>query len=100
MDVRATLQAATRTPDGGGGFTVTWETVATVWIALDATTGDNDFGPDRSEPRTQYRVTLRRRADVAPGMRLVTAARTLWIGNVLDDGARSQIMTLLCRDAP
>lgn len=100
MDTRATLQSAARTPDGGGGFTVTWTAVATVWIAQAAKTGDSDFGPDRSEPRTQYRVTLRRRADVTPGMRLVTAARTLWIDNVLDDGVHSQTMTLSCRDAP
>jgi head-tail adaptor len=98
MDIRATLQGATRTPDGGGGFSQGWNGIATVWIALEAVSAGESYGPGRLESPSRYRVTLRRRSDVAAGMRLVTAARTLVIQGVLDDGPRLPTIMLLCED--
>jgi SPP1 family predicted phage head-tail adaptor len=100
FDTRAMLQQAVTTPDGGGGFSQSWSVVATVWIALEAQSGTDAVGPDVLDSRVRYRVTLRRRGDVAAGMRLVTSAHTLTIHDVLDDGTRSQTMILLCEDAP
>lgn len=100
LDTRVSLQQAVRIPDGGGGFAVSWAEVAAVWIAVEVASGADAFGPDRPESRARYRVTLRRRNDVAAGMRLVGSAHTLAIQAVLDDGPRPQFMTLLCEDAP
>jgi SPP1 family predicted phage head-tail adaptor len=99
MDIRAVLQNQVRTGDGGGGFSESWSNLATVWIALEVVGAQDVFGPDRQESRTRYRVRLRRRGDVAAGMRLTTAARILRIYGVLDEGPRAQAMTLLCEDA-
>lgn len=100
FDTRATLQQAARSADGGGGFSESWTALATFWIALEVTGGGETFAAERLESRNQYRVTLRRRTDIVPGMRLVTPAQSLAIREVLDAGPRSQAMTLLCEDAP
>ena len=100
LDTRASLQALARTPDGGGGFDESWSEIASVWVQVDATGGSDAVGAERNEARTKYRVTMRRRADVAAGQRIVTSAHTLIVHTVLDDGARARAMTLLCEDAP
>ena len=100
LDTRATLQQAVTSGDGGGGFAQDWQVVADIWIALKANGGGDTLGPQRLESRSRYRVALRRRADIAGGMRLVTSAHSLVIHDVLDDGPRSAVMTLLCEDAP
>lgn len=100
LDTRASLQQAVRTADGAGGFTESWSALADIWIAVDAANGADSFGPDRLESRVRYRVTARRRGDLAAGQRLVTSSHTLLIQAMLDDGAREPFVTLLCEDAP
>lgn len=99
-DQRVSLQAAVLAGDGGGGAAQTWTQFASVWAAIAPGTGSETFGPDRTESQTRYRVTLRRRTDVAAGQRVVTSWLTLSIVNVLDDGPRAAAMTLLCEAVP
>jgi SPP1 family predicted phage head-tail adaptor len=99
LDQRARLLARTAAPDGGGGTSVSWTELAEIWIALEVTSGSQDAAANRLESRARYRLTLRRRADVAAGMRLETAAHLLVVLAVLDDGPRTQFMILLCEDA-
>jgi head-tail adaptor len=100
LDTHASLQQAVRTADGAGGFTEGWSELAVIWIAVEAASGLDSFGPDRLESRARYRVTARRRSDIAAGLRLVTPSHTLLVQAVLDDGPRVQLVTLLCEDAP
>jgi SPP1 family predicted phage head-tail adaptor len=99
LDQRAKLLAPVRTPDGGGGASVSWTELAEIWIALEAASGGEDFGASRLESRARYRATLRRRGDVVAGMRLQTSAHLLAVLAILDDGPREPFMTLLCEDA-
>ena len=92
---RAMIEAQTLVPDGGGGYTTSWTTLATVWAAVEPIGGADVFGPDANESRVRYRITLRRRTDVTAGMRVRVNARTFAIHAVLDDGARAQFITLL-----
>ena len=100
LDQRVSLQAASRIGDGGGGASLTWTEFASVWASVAPGGGSDDLGPDRNETITSYRVTLRRRTDVAAGQHVVTASLTLAIRNVLDDGPRAATMTLLCETLP
>jgi len=100
LDQRAALQVNTLTPDGGGGFTETWETVAMVWVKIAPASAADTFGPDALESRARHRVTLRRRTDIAAGQRLAVAARTFKIHGLLDEGPRAPFITLLCEELP
>ena len=100
LNQRASILAATLTPDGGGGFSESWSSIATVWISIAPLSGDDAFGPDATEQRIRHRVTLRRLATVAAGQRLAIGSRTLRIHDVLDEGSQASLMTLLCEELP
>lgn len=95
LDRRVTLEAQTLTPDGGGGYSASWNQLATVWAAIEHITGADVFGPDAAEARVKYRVTIRRRTDVLTGMRVNDNGRVFTITAVLDDGPQAQFLTLM-----
>jgi SPP1 family predicted phage head-tail adaptor len=98
LNRRVTLESQTLTPDGGGGFSGSWNTVATVWAAIEPLSGEDVFGPDASEARVKYRITIRRRVDVFAGMRVNDGARLYGIKAVLDDGPLAQFLTLMTEE--
>lgn len=95
LNRRMTLEAQTLTPDGGGGYTTGWYTIATIWASIEPVSGGDVFGPDASEARVKYRVTLRRRSDVLAGMRVNDGGRLFAIHAVLDDVPQSQFLPLM-----
>ncbi len=95
LNRRVALEAQTLTPDGGGGYTAGWTAVATIWAAIEPVSGGDVFGPDASEARVKYRVTIRRRTDVIAGMRVNDGGRLFGITAVLDDGPQSQFLALM-----
>ncbi len=100
LDQRAALQAKTLTPDGGGGFSESWETFAVVWVKVAPASAADSFGPDALESRARHKVTLRRRTDVAAGQRLAVGSRTFKVHGILDEGPRAPFITLLCEELP
>ena len=98
LNQRATLLARTLTPDGGGGFAESWEAVATVWIALRPRDATDIATADRLESRVRHVVTLRRRADLAAGQRLIVGPRVFRIHAVLD--AHQTLTTLHVEELP
>ena len=92
---RATLEAQTLTPDGAGGYSGSWDAIALVWAAIEPIAGADVYGPDTTESRVRYRITIRRRTDVIAGMRVTANGRVFRITAVLDDGPRTQFLTLL-----
>jgi SPP1 family predicted phage head-tail adaptor len=97
---RATLLAKTLTPDGGGGFSDSWDGFAEVWVAVEPLGGSDAFGPGRSDSRVRHRLVLRRRTDVVAGQRAMIGARIFRIHDVLDEGPGAAMMTLLCEELP
>ena len=100
LNQRATLRAQTLTPDGGGGFTGSWDVVATVWARLEPVTGADNTAADKRESRVRHRVVLRRSNAVAAGQRLEIGARIFAVRALLDEGPQSPFLTLLCEELP
>jgi SPP1 family predicted phage head-tail adaptor len=98
LNQRANILAPALTPDGGGGYSESWQVAATVWCSVEPQSGGDVFGPDAVESRVQYRIVLRRASVVAAGMRIAIDTRTFAIHAVLDEGEPAQTMTLLCED--
>lgn len=98
LNQRATLFARTLTPDGGGGFTQTWDAFAVVWIALKPRDATDIATADKLESRVRHAVTLRRRPDLAAGQRLAIGPRTFRIHAVLD--AHQTLTTLHVEELP
>ena len=88
MRRRIALQAPVRGADGGGGGAVVWQTVATVWAGIRALSGTEQVVADGLQGRVTHELTIRKRMDVSPAMRVVYGARVFVIWAVLDrDGA-------------
>jgi len=100
LDQRADIQARTLTPDGGGGYSESWDVIATVWVSIAPSSGGGVFGPDQTESRVRHKITLRRNSTVAAGQRVIVGARTFRIHALLDEGGRATLMTLLCEELP
>jgi len=95
LNRRVALETQTLSPDGGGGYSVSWDTFAMVWAVIEPASGADVFGPDAGEARVKYRVTIRRRSDVFAGMRVNDGGRLFAIKAVLDDGPQAQFLTLM-----
>src|SRR5882672_3021732 len=96
LNQRATLLARTLTPDGGGGFSESWDAFAAVWIALAPLAATDGVGAAHLESRVRHRIVLRRRSDLAAGQRVAIGPRLFRVHAVLDEGARASAVTLLC----
>ncbi|MEO8651001.1 MAG: phage head closure protein [Hyphomicrobiaceae bacterium] len=93
---RLTLEAANRTPDGGGGASETWTTIAEIWAEITPTGGAESVDADALTGRVSHEIVLRYRPDVAPVMRLRSAARLFEITAVIDVDERQRWLKCLC----
>lgn len=83
------LEDPVETPDGQGGFSVTWTERAIVWAALEPAGGRAELFADRAAVLSTHRIWLRHREDVRPGQRLRRDTRTYRIDQAEDaDGTR------------
>ena len=93
---RLLLEAAVTTPDGLGGTTQVYETVAAVWAQLEWIAGGERWRRGRPEQVATHRVTLRWRAGVDAGQRLRDGDRLFDIRAVADpDGGRRRLVCLV-----
>ncbi|HEX6050026.1 MAG TPA: phage head closure protein [Gemmatimonadaceae bacterium] len=97
-----TVQQKVETPDGQGGSTFAWDTVATPvwakWVPA-AATGDTNEA-DQTVSRRQYTATIRRRSDITAAMRVNTSGVTYDITAVLPSDDYPDALVLQCREVP
>ena len=74
---RLTLEQPVRTPDGGGGAAVTWQTVTELWAYVRPISGDERLAHDQLSGRLTHEVWIRYRAGVLPAMRFTQGAAHL-----------------------
>jgi SPP1 family predicted phage head-tail adaptor len=93
---RLVLEGPVGTPDGLGGATQAFVTVAAVWGQVEWLSGREDWVRGRPEQVATHRVTLRWRAGVDSGQRLRDGARLYDIRAVADpDGGRRRLVCLV-----
>jgi SPP1 family predicted phage head-tail adaptor len=95
---RVVLESKVLTADGGGGYAENWEAYALVWAALEIEGGGKPMEAGRPEMRVSCRIIIRRRSDVSVNHRVRLAARVFAIRAIVDPGAQSASMTLLCEE--
>jgi SPP1 family predicted phage head-tail adaptor len=91
---RLTLEQPVRTPDGGGGASLTWEPVAELWAHMRPISGDERLRHDQIAGRLTHEVWLRHRPGVVPAMRFRQGARIYEIVAVLEARHRTRLKCL------
>jgi SPP1 family predicted phage head-tail adaptor len=79
LNRRVAIQEVSRVGDGGGGWTETWATVATVWARVAPASGSEEYRAQQTQSATIYEVEIRHRTDVTPQMRIVYAGKELYV---------------------
>jgi SPP1 family predicted phage head-tail adaptor len=93
---RLVLEAPVSTPDGLGGATQGFETVAALWGQVEWLAGGEHWRMGRPEQVATHRVTLRWRAGVDAGQRLRDGERIFDIRAVADpDDGRRRLFCLV-----
>lgn len=96
MRRRLVLEAPVATPDGLGGATRAFETVAALWAEVEWISGAEVWRQGRPEQSRNYRITMRWRGDVDAGRRLRDGDRLFDIRSSADpDGARRRLICLV-----
>lgn len=89
MRQRIRLEEPVLTPDGLGGFTRNWQTVATVWAEIVYGGGDERMAAGQWTAQTTHRIRLRWRDGVTAQMRVVFGTRIFAIRAIVErDGKR------------
>ncbi|MGE3066796.1 MAG: phage head closure protein [Hyphomicrobiaceae bacterium] len=95
---RIVLEAASRTADGGGGASLAWTAVATLWASVRALSGEERVAAGRLSGRLSHEIVIRRRAGVTPDLRFRVGSRRLAIRAVLERDAGGRYLTCLCEE--
>jgi len=95
LDVEEMIPA----PDGLGGHTETWETVATVFAQVEPLRAGMRFGADQTLETVTHRITMRFRETVRSGMRLRRDARYFGIVTVHDPDETRRYLVCSAREA-
>ena len=95
---RVVLEQVTRAPDGAGGATETWSTVATLFAGLRALSGGEGFVFDRTTGRATHEIIIRHRSGVTPAMRFRLGTRLFEILAVLDEEGRRRHLRCLVEE--
>lgn len=97
------LEAPQRTPDGAGGFTVTWVLLGTLWGNIRAATGREASGEAVSLSKTMYRITIRAvpfgaPSRPTPGQRFRDNQRIFEIEAVAERESGERFLTCFCKE--
>jgi SPP1 family predicted phage head-tail adaptor len=98
LRTRLTLEAPSRTGDGGGGAAVTWSTVAEVWAAVRPTAAGESFDLGRVAGKITHEIVIRHRGGVVPEMRFRAGTRVFDIRAAFDPDARRRWIKCLAEE--
>ena len=95
LNHEVTLEAPVETPDGAGGFTTVWTSVAILWARLEPLDPAREAWAGRDAAEQTHRITIRFREDLKQGMRLRKLTRLFPILSVQDPDETGRF--LVCR---
>lgn len=98
---RLTIEEEVRVADGGGGFDLSWQAIATepvVWGRVTPLSGREVLRASQLQTPVSHRVTIRYRADVTASMRLTLGSRVFNIRALINVEERDRWLELTCEE--
>jgi SPP1 family predicted phage head-tail adaptor len=91
---RIVLEQAVETPDGAGGATRTYATVATLWAALVPIAARGEVDADSLAANVTHRIVMRFRSDMTTRHRLRAGPRIFRIVALRDQDGRGRFLEI------
>ena len=95
---RVTVESGASAPDGAGGETVLWDTLATLWARIEPTDAGEEIVAGHLSGVVTHLVTFRWRDDLAGGMRVAFRGRTFRMLAVHDPDETRRYLVAKCRE--
>ncbi|HEU0118812.1 MAG TPA: phage head closure protein [Alphaproteobacteria bacterium] len=94
------IQQEAQTPDGAGGYSLSWTNVATVWAEITPASGREVYTAQHLEGHVTHHIYMRYRSDIAvtTDMRVLYGARSFNIRSVMNYDERNQRLELLVEE--
>ena len=103
LNRRVTLEAATRVPDGAGGFVETWQALGSLWVGIKSGRGRirDRFGVEMTS--APYKITTRAAPFQSPsrpvaGQRMKDGARVFRLLSVADADGAGRYLTCVAQE--
>jgi SPP1 family predicted phage head-tail adaptor len=95
------VESAAGTPDGAGGETIAWDSLATVWARIEPARAGEAVVAGHLSGVVTHKVTMRWRDDIAGGMRLAYRGRLFRVLAVHDpDEDRRYLVASVREETP
>lgn len=98
LRMRLTLEHATATPDGAGGSTLSWNTVATVAADVTPINADERMVGEGLADLVTHRIVIRKRSDVSTSERFRLGDRLFRIRGLADPQEDGRYLVCLCEE--
>ena len=98
LRTRLVLERPVETPDGQGGATVNFAAVATVWAGIAPVSAKAGEAAGAMTAVVTHRIRLRRRGDLAGGMRLRLGARVFALRAFRDPDETGRYLICDCEE--
>lgn len=98
MTARLTLQQPMDTSDGQGGVERSWQDVASLWARIEPQTILRDEQGEAEIATVTHAITLRHRADLLRGWRLIKGARIFTIRAWRDPDESRRFLLVDCAE--
>jgi len=99
---RVEIENPVETPDGGGGFTITWQNFATVWaeiIPFTASSRNSERSVNsKLEDVGSFRITIRHLDGVEAKMQVKFGTRLFNIRAVIDPNENKELLELIAEE--
>jgi len=99
LNKRIEIQAATKASDLMGGFTETWNTIATVWAAIWPLSATETVQSMQTGMTISHRIRIRYRSTFLPFWRLKFGNRYFNIVSILNPNEKNEYLDLMVKEA-
>ena len=98
LNKRITLQQPLSTSDGGGGFSIAWQDVATLWADIAPHRSSEPLLHDKLMLHNLHRITIRYRSDITANMRFIFGSRIFLIIGITNVDERKHTHEISTRE--
>jgi len=98
LNKRITVQELIKTPDGGGGFSQVWQSVASnpnIYAMVKPVSSSEQLSFHKLENNITHRIIIRYRADLNTAMRIINGTAVYDIKSIINIEGRNEYLEIL-----